>query len=323
MDNKVLMIFTGGTIAMKVDEDIDAAVPGVESNELVSMVKEVNAITDIETIDFANIPSPHMTPNHMLDLAKIVKENIVKDDITGIVITHGTDTLEETAYFLDLMIDTEKPIILVGSMRNNSELGYDGAANIAAAIYTACSPDARGKGVLAVMNDEIHAARFVTKTNTVATDTFKSPEFGPIGVISNGKVLFYMESLKHEHIDTDIIETKVGLIKAVAGMEADIVDFYIDNGYKGLVIEALGCGNLPPAMVDGVKRAIAKDIPVVLVSRCINGAVEPVYGYEGGGSQLQDFGVIFGGNQLGHKARIKLMQILGITNDIDSIREMF
>src|SRR5690554_2034696 len=130
MDKKVLMIFTGGTIAMKVDEKLDAAVPGVESNELVNMVKDVNSFTDIETIDFANIPSPHMTPGLMLDLGKLVLKNIVREDITGIVITHGTDTLEETAYFLDLMVESEKPIILVGSMRNNSELGYDGAANI-------------------------------------------------------------------------------------------------------------------------------------------------------------------------------------------------
>lgn len=323
MDNKVLMIFTGGTIAMKVDEDLDAAIPGVESNELVNMVRDVSSFTDIETIDFANIPSPHMTPSLMLDLAKIVKENIVRDDISGIVITHGTDTLEETSYFLDLMVDNEKPIILVGSMRNNSELGYDGAANIAAAIYTACSPEARGKGVLVVMNDQIHAARYVTKTNTVATDTFKSPELGPLGVLSNGKVIFYMKGLKREHINTDSIENKVGLIKAVAGMEADIVDFYIDSGYKGLVIEALGCGNLPPAMVDGVKRAIEKNIPLVLVSRCINGSVEPVYGYEGGGKQLMDLGLIMGGNQLGHKARIKLMQILSITSDPNKIKKMF
>ncbi|HLS52965.1 MAG TPA: asparaginase [Tissierellaceae bacterium] len=323
MDKKVLMIFTGGTIAMKVDEKLDAAVPGVESNELVNMVKDVNSFTDIETIDFANIPSPHMTPGLMLDLGKLVLKNIVREDITGIVITHGTDTLEETAYILDLMVESEKPIILVGSMRNNSELGYDGAANIWSAIFTACSEEAKGKGVLVVMDDEIHAARYVTKTNTVSTDTFKSPELGPIGVLSNGKTLFYMESIKRQHIDTDTIEEKVALIKAVAGMDGDIIDFYVDKGYKGLVIEALGCGNLPPAMVASVKRAIKKDIPVVLVSRCINGAVEPVYGYEGGGSQLKDMGVIFGGNQSGQKTRIKLMQLLGKTKDINEIREAF
>ena len=323
MKNKVLMIFTGGTIAMKVDENIDAAVPGVESNELVNMVKDVNSLTDIETIDFANIPSPHMTPNHMMDLAKIVKENIDREDLTGIVITHGTDTLEETAYFLDLMIKSEKPVIVVGSMRNNSDLGYDGAANISSAIYTACSPEAKNKGVLVVMDDEIHAAQYVTKMNTVKTDTFKSPEFGPVGILSNKKVIFYMEGLKKEHIDTDKIENKVALVKSVAGMDSDVLDFYIEKGYKGIVVEALGCGNVPPAMLDGVKRVIDKGIPLVLTSRCLNGAVEPVYGYEGGGKQLLDYGAIMGGNQLGHKLRIKLIQVLGKTNNLDEIKSFF
>src|SRR5699024_8334271 len=240
----------------------DAAVPGLESDELVNMVKDVKNFTEIETIDFSNLPSPHMTPDLMLDLAKLVKQNIVREDITGIVITHGTDTMEETAYFLDLMINSEKPLILVGSMRNNSELGYDGAANISAAIYTACSSEAKNKGVLVVMNDEIHAAKYVTKTNTVATDTFKSPELGPIGVFSNGRAVFYMESIKKEHINTEKIENKVALIKTVAGMESDIIDFYLDNNYEGIVIEALGAGNLPPLMLKGVKRAVSKDIAI-------------------------------------------------------------
>lgn len=323
MKNKVVMIFTGGTIAMKVDPDMDAAIPAVGSGELMNMVRDVNEVADIETIDFANIPSPHMTPKIMLELSKVVKENISREDVSGVVITHGTDTLEETAYFLDLIVNTNKPIILVGAMKNNSELGYDGAANIAAAIYTACNPDSKNKGVLAVMNNEIFAAKDVTKTNTVALDTFKSPELGPIGIVSNNEVIFYRNVLNRQYIDTDTIENKVALIKTVAGMEPDIIDFFIGKEYKGLVIEALGCGNLPPAMVPGIKRAIDTNIPVVLVSRCINGRVEPVYGYEGGGKELKNLGVILGGNLLGHKARIKLMLILGTTDNIEEIRSIF
>lgn len=323
MTNKVLVIFTGGTIAMRVDENIDAAVPGVGSDELIGMVDELKNLTEIEVIDFTNVPSSHITPKYMLDLTNVIKKNIGRNDLTGIVVTHGTDVLEETAYFLDLVVNNEKPIILVGSMKNNSELGYDGGGNLFAAIHTACSPEARNKGVLLVMNDEIHSARYVTKTNTVKTDTFKSPEFGPIGVYSNRRTIFYIESLKREFIDTNKLESKVGLIKVAAGMESDIIDFYIENGYKGIVIEAFGCGNLPTSMLDGVKRAINKDIPIVLVSRCLSGSVEPVYGYMGGGKQLLDLGVIFAGNSLGQKARIKLMLVLGITKNIDEIRNYF
>lgn len=323
MANKVLVIFTGGTIAMKVDKDIGAVVPSIGSNELIGMIKELDEITEIEVKDFANIPSSHMSPNHMLDLANIIKKNIDRPDLTGIIVVHGTDLLEETAYFLDLIINSKKPIILLGSMRNNSDLGYDGSANLYAGIHTVCCPEAKNKGVLIVMDDEIHTARYVTKTNTVKTDTFKSPEFGPIGVFSNNRVIFYMDSLRREFIDTNTIENKVALIKAAAGMESDIIGFYLENGYKGLVIEALGCGNLPPGMLDGVRDAVKKDIPVVLVSRCLNGAVEPVYGYEGGGRNLLDLGVIFGGNNLGHKARIKLILLLGMTKNIDKIRAYF
>lgn len=323
MKNKVVMIFTGGTIAMKVDPNLDAAIPGVSSNEIMNMVKDVERFTDIETIDFGNLPSPHMTPSIMLDLSKVVKENIDREEVAGIVITHGTDTLEETAYFLDLMVNSEKPIIVVGSMRNNSELGYDGAANISAAIYTAVSPEAKNRGVLVVMNNEIHDARDVTKTNTSSVDTFKSLEYGPLGIVNNNRVIFHRNSIERQFLDTNVIEKKVGLIKAASGMESDIIDFYIDSGYKGLVIEALGCGNLPPAMISGVKRAISENIPLILVSRCPMGPVTATYGYEGGGSHLMDLGVIFGGIQSGQKARIKLSIALGITQDVEEIRKIF
>lgn len=323
MDNKVLMIFTGGTIAMKIDEKVGGAVPGVDSSDLVKMVEDVSKVTEIETIDFANIPSPHMTPGIMLKLSKVVKDNISREDISGVVITHGTDTLEETAYFLDLTVASEKPIILVGSMRNNSELGYDGAANIASAIYAAISAESKDKGVLVVMNNEIHSAVDVIKTNTVAADTFKSPEFGPLGIVENERPIYYRNLLARDHIETDKIENKVALIKLAAGMEGDIIDFYIERGYKGLVIEALGSGNVPPAVAPGIKKAIDKQIPVVIVSRCITGRVVPAYGYEGGGKQLEDMGVILGGNASGQKARIKLMLILGITDIIDEIKDYF
>lgn len=323
MKNNVVMIFTGGTIAMEVDSDIDAAIPSVGGNELMNMVKDVSEVTDFETIDFSNIPSPHMTPSIMLELSKVVNENVSRDDVTGVVITHGTDTLEETSYFLDLIVDTDKPVILCGAMKNNSELGYDGAANIAAAIYTACAPEAKNKGVLVVMNNEIHNAREVIKTNTVALDTFKSPQFGPIGVIENDEVKIWRDIVKKEKIDTNTIEDKVALIKSVAGMGSDVIDFYIESGYKGLVVEALGCGNLPPAMVPGLQNAIDKDIPVILVSRCINGSVVPVYGYEAGGKELHDMGLILGGNLSGPKARIKLIILLGMTKDLDTIKSYF
>lgn len=322
-ENKVAIIFTGGTISMKIDPRIHAAIPALSSEEIVAMVTNIEKFAEIEIINFANLPSPHITPEMMMELAKLVKETLKRDDITGVVVSHGTDTLEETAFLLDLTIKSEKPIVVVGAMRNSSELGYDGSSNLAAAICTAISKNARNKGVLVVMNNEVNAASEVTKTNTLTLDTFKSPEFGPLGIVDNDEVIFYRDIISRKHIETESIETKVGLIKCCPGMESDVLDFYIDNDYKGIVIEALGRGNIPPAMVEGVKKAIDRGIPIVVVSRCPTGRVLDTYGYEGGGKHLRSLGVIFGNNLPGQKARIKLMLALSITQDFHTIRELF
>lgn len=323
MKKKIVIIFTGGTISMKIDPELHAAIPALNANELISTVTNIEEIADIEVINFANIPSPHITPDQMMEIAKIAKENIEREDVTGLIVTHGTDTLEETAYLLDLLIRSEKPIIVVGAMRNNSELGYDGSSNLSAALCTAISPRAKNKGVLVVMNNEVNAAGEVTKTNTLSLDTFKSPEFGPLGIVDNDEVLFHRDIPTGSIIDTNKIESKIALIKTASGMNSDILDFYIDNGYKGIVIEALGRGNVPPEMVTGIIRAIENNIPVVMVSRCHTGRVLDSYGYEGGGKHLHDLGVIFGGNLPGQKARIKLMLVLGKTKEMSKVKELF
>lgn len=323
MKNKLAMLFTGGTIAMKIDPELHAAIPALNADEILSMIKNVEDITDLEIINFSNLPSPHITPDLMMKLYKKTKELTEDESITGIIITHGTDTLEETAYLLDLLLDTPKPVILVGAMRNFSELGYDGSSNLAAAICTALSPKSIGKGVLVVMNNEVNAASQVTKTNTLSLDTFKSPEFGPLGIVDNDEVIYYRNMPERQTIKTNNLERKVALIKAVPGLDSEIIYFYINSGYKGIVIEGLGRGNVPPQMIDGIKLAIQSSVPVVLVSRCNTGRVLYTYGYEGGGKHLRDLGVIFGGNLPGQKARIKLMLILGMTSEIDKVRELF
>lgn len=323
MKSKVVIIFTGGTISMKIDPNLHAAIPALNSEEILSMVTNLEGIAKIEDINFSNLPSPHITPGQMMELASIVKENISRDDVDSVIVTHGTDTLEETAYLLDLVINSEKPIVVVGAMRNSSELGYDGSSNISAAICTAISPSSRDKGVLVVMNNEVNAAGEVTKTNTLSLNTFQSPEFGPLGIVDNEEVIFYRDIVSSQFIDTETLEEKVGLIKTAAGIGSDIIDFYINNGYKGIIIEALGRGNVPPEMIPGIERAIKANIPVVMVSRCYTGRVLGTYGYQGGGKHLRDLGIIFGGNLPGQKARIKLMLILGLTQDMAQIQKLF
>ena len=323
MKSKIAMIFTGGTIAMKVDPDLHAAIPALNADEILSMIKNIEELTDLEIINFSNLPSPHITPDVMMDLCQLTKEKLADDTITGVIITHGTDTLEETAYLLDLMLDTNKPVVVVGAMRNFSELGYDGSSNLSAAICTVLSDKSLGKGVLVVMNNEVHAASQVTKTNTLSLDTFKSPEFGPLGIVDNDEVIYYRNIPSRQIIPSDSIENRVALIKCVPGMDSEIIDFYLSSNYKGIIIEALGRGNVPPSIVAGIKKSIDNNIPVVMVSRCNTGRVLYTYGYEGGGKHLRDIGVIFGGNLPGQKARIKLMVILGHTNKMDEIKELF
>ena len=208
-------------------------------------------------------------------------------------------------------------------MRSSSELGYDGPSNLSAAVCTAISDKAIGKGVFIVLNNEVLLASEATKTDTLALNTFKSLSKGPIGIIDCNELVIFKNTEARTIIDTDIVESKVALIKSGIGMNEDFIKFAVDSGYKGIVIEAMGRGNVPPKMYDGIKYAREKDIPVVIVSRCHSGRVFDSYGYLGSGRDLRNIGCIFGGELPGQKARIKLMLALGKTNNLDEIKDFF
>jgi len=213
--------------------------------------------------------------------------------------------------------------VVVGAMRNSSELGYDGPSNLAAAVCTVISPDSANKGVLVVMNNEINAASEVTKTNTLRLNTFQSLEFGALGIVDNDEVIFHREVVHRQVLQPNELEEQVALIKCVAGMDHQLIDFCIAQGNKGIILEAMGRGNVPPAMMPGKRRAVAEEIIVVMVSRCPTGRVLGTYGYEGGGKELRGLGVIFGGDLPGQKARIKLMLALGTTQNREEVRHIF
>jgi L-asparaginase len=239
-----------------------------------------------------------------------------------VVVTHGTDTLEETAYLLDLTVASEKPVVFVGAMRNSSEIGWDGPSNLLAAGRVASSEAARGLGVLVVMNETILAAGEATKTHTESFDSFQSPDFGPLGVVDKGEVIIRRSSLNRLHIATEKIAEPVWLLKTAAGFDSTLIDACLDAGAKGLVIEALGRGNIPPDSVRGIERALSENVAVVLTSRCLRGRVYESYGYAGGGKHLRNLGVIFADFLNGQKARIKLALALGLTDDPSEIRAL-
>ncbi|MGL5675001.1 MAG: asparaginase [Cellulosilyticaceae bacterium] len=319
---KVCIIFTGGTISMTVDPELGAAIPTLSGEQILSMVANIDRLADIEVVNFSEIPGPHMTFEKLIELKSTIKKTLDREDITGVIVTHGTDTLEETAYFLDLTIRHHKPVVVVGAMRSSSELGYDGSSNLAAAVCTAISPKAVDKGVLVVLNNEVNIASEVTKTNTLSLNTFQSP-YGPLGIIDTNDLIIYRNIAYRQHVNTSKVERQVDLIKSVLDMDDRFIRLAVDSGAKGIVVEAMGRGNLPLKVLEGVKYALEKGVVVVIVSRCNSGRVFESYGYKGGGKELSDLGAIMGGEMRGPKARIKLMLALSKTSDISEIRKLF
>ncbi|TLS35610.1 asparaginase [Pseudalkalibacillus caeni] len=319
---KVLVLHTGGTIAMSEDRETGAVKPGYE-NPLNVTIKDLINTVDISIDDYLNLPSPHMTPELMFKLLNRVEEKVENEGYDGIVITHGTDTLEETAYLLDLLFQKEIPIVVTGAMRSSNELGSDGPYNLISSIKVATSDLAVGKGVLVVLNDEIHTAKNVTKTHTSNIATFQSPQYGPIGIVTKRGVQFHHRPIERDRYHIEKLSKKVVLLKAYAGMQEELIEGVGEIGIDGLVIEALGQGNLPPKTVPAIKKLIAKGIPIVLVSRCFNGMVQDIYGYEGGGKHLKELGVIFSNGLNGQKARLKLMVTLEQTSDTKELQTLF
>ena len=320
---KVAVVFTGGTISMTIDPDLGAAIPSLSGEEILSLATNINKVATIEGHNFDEIPSPHMTFEKLMELKQYINNLLDRDDVCGVVVTHGTDSLEETAYFLDLVINNEKPVVVTGAMRSSSELGYDGSSNLSAAVCTAISDSARGKGVLVAMNNEVLMASEVTKIDTLALNTFQAPSHGSLGIIDCNQLVVLKDASKKTFIDTDKYEPKVALIKTGLDMGDDLIKFAADAGYKGIVIEGMGRGNIPPEAFEGIKYAREKGIQVVLVSRCLTGRVYDSYGYLGSGRDLKNIGCIFGGDLPGQKARIKLMLALGKTNDEQELKDIF
>lgn len=302
MPKKILVLHTGGTISMQADAT--GAVVTSQDNPMNHVSNPLEGI-EVHTLDFFNLPSPHIKPKHMLALYHKIKEEA--DNYDGVVITHGTDTLEETAYFLDTMKIPPIPIVLTGAMRSSNELGSDGVYNYLSALRVASDDKAADKGVLVVMNDEIHAAKYVTKTHTTNVSTFQTPTHGPLGLIMKQEILYFKTAEPRVRFDLEHIQGLVPIISAYAGMTDELIDMLDLEQLDGLVIQAFGAGNVPKETAQKLENLLQKGIPVALVSRCFNGIAEPVYAYQGGGVQLQRAGVFFVKELNAQKARLKLL----------------
>lgn len=318
----IVILFTGGTIAMRSDPR-QGAQPSLTPAEILQATKGIRAITGIETEEWGQFPGPHMTVERMWALRNRIAEHLARPEVEGVVITHGTDTLEESAYLVARSTTTDKPIVFTGAMRTVNDLGWDGPANLFEAVQVAASPETRGFGVMVVIGGQIFAALDTTKTNTHLLDAFESPGLGPLGVLDEGELILRREMPPSPPtLNPNGLATPVDIIFVAAGSDTRLLDASRESA-RGVVLAAMGRGNVPPAMVPGIQRWVADGKPVVITSRTQGGRVGHAYGYPGGGRRLEEMGAIFGGSRRAQQARIDLMLALGCGMSQAQIQEMF
>ena len=277
----IVILATGGTIAGAAASGTQAAYTSgaVTIDAMIAAVPGIKDMANIKGEQVSNVGSQDMSFEIMLKLAKRINELLKQSDVDGIVVTHGTDTMEETAFFLNVVVKGDKPVVMVGSMRPSTAVSADGPLNLYNAVGVAADPNAGGRGVLVVMNDWIHAAHSLTKTSTTAIQTFMSPLRGVVGVATYGKNDFYnTPTWKHtsasEFDVTDVNKLpRVDIIFACADMPADLIDASVANGAKGIVIAGVGNGNMNKASLEAAARAVKKGVVVVRSTRVATGTV--------------------------------------------------
>ncbi len=320
----VAIVTTGGTIAEKTNPKTGGAEPAVSGGDLVKAVPQLVTVANIGVHALCNIDSSQMTPEIWSKLSRTVASLLQRPDIDGVVVTHGTDTMAQGSYFLDLTINSDKPVVFTGAMNDASSPFPDGPGNLLDAVVQAASKQARGWGVTVTLNRYVNSARHVRKTQTTNVQTFKSGENGYLGYIFGGKVIRYNNRLRRQSLPLPDTLPKVAFLSTYSGADGSLVRHAVDNGAKGLVMEGVGAGNVNKATYHAILYALSKDIPVVISSRVYHGAVEPIYGDHGGGRTLAQHGCILAGNLGGHKARLLLM--LGLAahgNDHHALKSLF
>ena len=319
----IVILFTGGTIAMRNDSSARGNTLALTGSDIVKATTGIDSTSEVETEDWGHFPGPHMTIARMWALRSRIAEHLAREEVRGVVVTHGTDTLEESAYVAARSLGTGKPVVFTGAMRTQSDLGWDGPANLFEAVHVAASPASVGQGVMVVLSGQIFTAIDVTKSNTQLLDAFESPGLGPIGYLDEGEVIFRRE-LPPTIPQIIPVEpaTPVDVFFAAAGCDSRLLDA-VRAESRGAVIAAMGRGNVPPEMVPGIGRYIADGKPVVITSRTGGGRVGHTYAYPGGGRTLEDMGAILAGSRRPQQARIDLMLALGAGATDGELRALF
>jgi L-asparaginase len=323
VDLRIKILTTGGTIASKFDRGSGGAIPVLSGEELVKTVPSLDTLGTIEIESICNVPGDHIGPEIWKRLAVRVSGVLKEEDVQGVVITHGTDTLEETAYFLDLTVASSKPVVLTGALRNASEWDCDGPRNILNGVRIVTDRAAVDMGVMVALNGQICAAVDAIKTHTHAVETYAPGRKGFLGEVVGDRVEFYRKRIRRLHFPVDAMGGRVDIIPMYAGADGRYIDFAVESGVSGIVIQALGLGNVNVPFYQAIRRAIDRRVVVVIASRAPYGHVVPTYAFEGGGVTLQRMGAVFAGDLAPWKARILLSLAVGTTKDNGKIQGFF
>ncbi|MGM9925987.1 MAG: asparaginase [Bacillus sp. (in: firmicutes)] len=308
MTKKIILLTTGGTIASKeVEKGLlkSGAISGEELASLCELPKDYQ----IKIVDLMQVPSMHIDFDRMIQIKEAIEKEFEDDSVDGIVVTHGTDSLEETAYFLDITINDHRPVVVTGSQRSPAEVGTDVFSNLKNSIYAASSKLLHDAGVVVVFNERIYSAKYVKKVHASNLQGFESFGYGYLGIIDNDVVSIYQKPLRKEHFQIAEALPRVDIIKCHTGSDGIFIEAALQAGAKGIVLEGVGRGQVTPQMMKVIKQRSEEAVFVVTTS-AEEGKVYPSYGYEGSANDLKENGVILGEDYDSKKARIRLAVLI-------------
>lgn len=320
--SRVAAIFTGGTISMRVDPVLGGNVPSLDGAAILAQTGGLDAIAEVTAIDLGRTPASHFQFAQLFEIGAAIRRAQAADSIDGVVVVQGTDVLDETAFFWDLLLDDPKPVVVTGAMRSASDRGYEGPENLRNAIRVAAASDLVGEGVVVCLGATVHAADDVTKTHASALDTFQSLNDGPLAGLTPDGIVVHRKRGFRRHVITSAAADQVRLITAHVAMDGSMVEGLAAIGVQGLVVEATGAGNTSALLLDAARRLMDQGVPVVLTTRTAAGAAGVGYAFPGGGATWVRAGAMLAGTLSGPKARIALALALGAGLERDALADL-
>ena len=315
--SRVTVVFTGGTISMKPDARAGGAVPTLRGREIIERTPGLELVAEVEAIDWGLVPASHLDFGRLLELGRLLEEALAREEVIGAVVVQGTDTIEETAFAFDLLLRSEKPVVVTGAMRNAAEEDYDGPRNLTDSVRCAASPELRGQGTVVVLNGQIIAADQAQKAHTTALNAFRARDGRPLGQVHDGRVQVAERRGEQPRLPLlpSVAVESVHLVTVTTGMDGTLVRLLRSTHPAGLVVAATGAGNTHPDLLAAAQELMGDGCVVCLTTRCPTGGVSPAYAFPGGGLQWQRAGAILSPLD-GPKCRVALA--LGIAAGLDA-----